>query len=99
MMAISPRDVDRLLYVSLKACGAGPNPRRSVWEGKSNAAAFSLKFRVTSSFANHLRWLLIIAHGEEGAMSQMPGVRPFDKCHLADQLRLGPPTLLHFLRG
>ena len=38
-----------------------------------------------SSFANHLRRLFIIAHGDEGAMRQVPGVRPFDELDLADQ--------------
>ena len=52
-----------------------------------------------SSFANHLRRLFIIAHGDEGAMPQVPGIRPFDECDLADQLRFDPAALVHFLCG
>jgi hypothetical protein len=46
------------------------------------------KTRATSSgFANHLGRLFIIAYGDEGAMPQVSGIRPFDECDLADQLR------------
>jgi hypothetical protein len=41
-----------------------------------------------SSLANHLRSLLVIAHSDEGAMPQMPGIRPFDECDTAAQLRV-----------
>jgi hypothetical protein len=51
----------------------------------------------SSSFANHLRRPLVIAPGDEGAMPQVPGTRPFDKRDLADQLRGDPAALRHFL--
>jgi hypothetical protein len=54
---------------------------------------------LSSSFANHLSGLFIIAHSDEAAMPQVPGIRPFEKCDLADQLRCDPATLLHFLCG
>jgi hypothetical protein len=50
-----------------------------------------------SSFANYLRRLLIVARGDEGAMPQVPGIRPFDECDLADQVRFDPAALTHFL--
>jgi hypothetical protein len=52
-----------------------------------------------SSFANHLCSLLVIAHGNEGAMTQVPGIGPFDEGDLADQIRFYLPTLVHFLCG
>ncbi len=52
-----------------------------------------------SSFANHLRSLLVVAHGEEGAMTQVPGIRPFEESDLADQFRFDPAALRHFLCG
>jgi hypothetical protein len=52
-----------------------------------------------SSLANHLRSLPVIAHGDEGAMTQVPGVRPFYKSDLAYQLWVDPAALLHFLSG
>ena len=32
-------------------------------------------------------------------MPQVPGIRPFDKCDLADQLRGDPAALLHLFRS
>ena len=46
-----------------------------------------------SRFANHFLRLFIIAHGDEGAMPQVPGIRPFEKRHLADQVRFDPAKL------
>jgi hypothetical protein len=40
---------------------------------------------------------LVITHGDEGAMTQVPGVRPFDEGDLADELRFDSPALIHFL--
>jgi hypothetical protein len=40
------------------------------------------------SFANDLRSLFIIAHGDEGAMTQVPGISPFDECDLANSFGL-----------
>jgi hypothetical protein len=37
--------------------------------------------------------------GDEGAMPQVPGIRPFDECDLIDQFRFDPAALIHFLRG
>ena len=51
--------------------------------------------RVISSFANHLRRLFIIAHGDEGAMPQMPSIGPFNKRDLADQFRCDPAAFFH----
>jgi hypothetical protein len=51
----------------------------------------------TIGFANNLRRPLVIAHGDEGAMPQMPGIGPFDVGDLANQLRFDPAALLHFL--
>ena len=48
-----------------------------------------------SRFANHLRRPFIIAHGDEGAMPQVPGIRPFDECDLADQLRFDRAACLN----
>jgi hypothetical protein len=31
--------------------------------------------------------------------SQVPGIRPFDKDYLANQLRIDPAALFHFLGG
>ena len=36
---------------------------------------------------------------DEGAMPQVSGVRPFNECDLADQLRFDPAALFHFLCG
>jgi hypothetical protein len=55
--------------------------------------------RVTSSFANRLSRLLVIVHGDERAMPQVPGISPFDECDVADQFRRDPAALLHFLRA
>ena len=52
-----------------------------------------------SSFANYLRRLFIIAHGDEGAMPQVPGIGLFDKRDLADQFRCNPPAFLHLFRS
>ena len=54
---------------------------------------------MSSSFADYLRRPFIIAHSDEGAMPQVPGVRAFDESDLADQLRLDPAALVHFLCG
>jgi hypothetical protein len=52
-----------------------------------------------SSLANHLRSLLVLAHSDEGAMTQVPGVRPFYESDLAYQLWVDPAALFHFLSG
>jgi hypothetical protein len=52
-----------------------------------------------STLANYFRSLLVIAHGDEGAMSQMPGICPFDKCDLTDEFRFNPAAFFHFLCG
>ena len=41
----------------------------------------------------------VISHADESAMPQVPGIRPFNKSDLADQLRLDPAALVHFLCG
>jgi hypothetical protein len=55
--------------------------------------------REDSSFANNLRWPLVVAHADKGAVPQMSGVCPFDVGDLANQLRFDPTALLHFLSG
>jgi hypothetical protein len=54
---------------------------------------------VSSSFPNHLRRFLVIAHGNEGAMPQVPSIRPFDESDLANELWFDPPALIHLLCG
>jgi hypothetical protein len=54
---------------------------------------------VDSSFTNHLRRLFIVTHSDEGAMPQVPGIRPFDESDLAYQLRFDPSALIHFFCG
>jgi hypothetical protein len=51
------------------------------------------------SFANHPRRLLVIAHGDKSAMTQVPSICPFEECDLADGLRFNPAALVHFLFG
>jgi hypothetical protein len=60
-------------------------------------AAFESSSSISSSFADYL--LFIIAHGNEGAMPHVPGISPFEECHLVDQLRFDPTALLHFPCG
>jgi hypothetical protein len=54
---------------------------------------------IVLGFANHFRRLLVIAHGNEGGMTQMPGICPLYESDLAYQLRFDPAALLHFLCG
>jgi hypothetical protein len=54
---------------------------------------------MSSSFANHLRRLFILAHGDKSAMPQVPAIRPFDESDLADEFGFDPAALIHFLRG
>jgi hypothetical protein len=67
----------------------------SVFIGRKNSD-FSGSRLVNSTFANHLSRPFIIAHRDEGAMSQVPGICPFDKRDLADQLRCNPAALAIF---
>jgi hypothetical protein len=52
-----------------------------------------------ASIPNYLRRLFVMAHSDEGAMTQVPSVRPFYESDLADQFRSDPVELLHFLCG
>jgi hypothetical protein len=38
-----------------------------------------------SSLTNNLRRLFVISHADEGAMPQVPGIRPLDESDLADE--------------
>ena len=62
-------------------------------------AAFSVSSLASSSFTNHLRSLPVIAYSDEGAMAQVPAIRPLDESVLADELRSDPAALLHLLCG
>jgi hypothetical protein len=46
-------------------------------------SAFDLQ-SINSSFATRFRRLFVISHGDEGAMAQVTGIRPFDEGDLAD---------------
>jgi hypothetical protein len=46
-----------------------------------------------------VRRLFIIAHGDEGAMPQVPGISPFEESDLADQFRCDPVAFLHLFRS
>ena len=56
------------------------------------------RFKITTGFkfTNHRRRFLVVAQADEGAMTQVPGVRPFDECDSANQLRFARAVETHF---
>jgi hypothetical protein len=60
---------------------------------------FLISSSISSSFADYLRRLSIIPHGDKGAMPQKLGVHPLYECDLANQLRFDPAAFFHFLCG
>jgi hypothetical protein len=72
---------------------------RFAQEGRHTHLSDAATRQGDSSFSNHLARLFIIAHGDEGAMPQVPGITPFDEGDLANQLGFDPVVLLHFRRA
>ena len=85
-------DASVALNASHIAAASGRGEGSQVPEAKSTLpftkSIFNAQFRFRqksafSTLANYFRSLLVIEHGDEGAMPQMPGICPFDKCDLA----------------
>jgi hypothetical protein len=55
--------------------------------------------RCDLTFREPLSRPFIIPQADEGAIIQVPGVRPFDESDLAEQLWFDPTAFLHFLCG
>jgi hypothetical protein len=69
-------------------------PDRRAWTKEREA---SLSDRQGQDLIGSKNRVVFGAHGDKGAMPQVPGVCPFEECDLADELPFDPTAVLHFL--